>query len=77
MKVVFPDIGMIGLMNQAAGAHLIQFIFGTPTIKEFQNGQPLRSILETFFTDTILRHRHVLKYCRSNNKVYYDLLECK
>ena len=38
MKVVLPDIGMIGSMNQAAVELLIQFIFGTPTTKEFQKG---------------------------------------
>ena len=33
VKVVSPDIGMIGSMNQAAVEYLIQFIPGAPTIK--------------------------------------------
>ena len=62
-NIVLPDIGMIGLMNRAAVEHLIQFIFGNPTIKEFQKGQPLQYVLDKLSATVIICHRHVLKDC--------------
>ena len=62
-------------MNQAAVELLIQFIFGTPTTKEFQKGQPLRSVLEKFSAAVIINHRHVLNYCGSTNQVSSILVE--
>ena len=76
MNVVLPDIGMIGLMNRAAIECLIQFIFGTPYIKEFQKLQTLRSVLEKFSAAVIINHRHVLNYCGSTNQVSSVLIEC-
>ena len=63
-------------MNQAAVEHLIHFIFGTRSINEFQKGQPLRSVLETFAAAMILYHCHILKDCGSNNQVSSVLIEC-
>ena len=76
MKVVFPDIGIIGSMNQAAVEHLIHFIFGAPTTKELQKGQSLWCLLETFSVAVILHQRHVLKDCGSNNQVFPVIIEC-
>ena len=76
MKVVFPDIGMIGSMNWAAVERLIQFIFGTPYIKEFQKLHTLRSVLEKFSAAVIIRQRHILEGCGSTNQVSSALIEC-
>ena len=67
---------MIGLMNWESVERLIQFIFSTPTIKEFQKGQPLQSVLEIFDAAAIIHHCHVLKDCVSTNKVSSVLIEC-
>ena len=76
MKVFFPDIGIIGQMNQAAVEHLIHFIFGAPTTKELQKGQSLWCLLQTFSAAVILHQRHVLKDCGSNNQVFSVIIEC-
>ena len=62
-------------MNRADVERLIQFIFGTPTIKEFHKVKPLRSVLDTFAVAVILCHRRVLKYCVGTNQVSFVLIE--
>ena len=67
---------MIGLMNTAGFERLIQFVFGTPTIKDFQKQKPMRFVLETFSAAVTLHQHYVIKDYDSTYQVYSFLIEC-